>query len=108
MPAGFKDSAGLWTTFAVIAEGILYRTDKVKTPPKSYKDFLDPAYDGHIAFPTITNGYGTDFLVMLARAYGGDEKNIEPGFKALAKLAGNATIFKAASEVPGLFAQSDA
>ena len=87
---------------------LLYRTDKVKTPPRSYKDFLDPAYAGHIAMPTITNGYGTDFLVMLARAQGGSEANIEPGFKALAQIAKGATIFRAASEVPGLFAQGDA
>jgi putative spermidine/putrescine transport system substrate-binding protein len=107
VPAKFRDPGNKWVTFAVIAEGILYRTDKVKTPPRSYKDFLDPAYDGHIAFPTITNGYGTDFLVMLARAFGGGEKNIDPGFAAMAKFAANASIFKAASEVPGLFAQSD-
>jgi putative spermidine/putrescine transport system substrate-binding protein len=107
VPAAMKDPGGQWVTFAVIAEGILYRTDKVKTPPRSYKDFLDPVYAGHIAFPTITNGYGTDFLVMLARAYGGGEKNIDPGFKAMGKIASGATIFRAASEVPGLFAQND-
>ena len=107
VPAKFRDPGNKWVTFAVIAEGILYRTDKIATPPRSYKDFLNPAYDGHIAFPTITNGYGTDFLVMLARAFGGGEKNIDPGFTAMAKFAANATIFKAASEVPGLFAQSD-
>jgi putative spermidine/putrescine transport system substrate-binding protein len=108
VPAKLRDPGGKWVTFAVIAEGILYRTDKVKTPPRSYKDFLRPEFDGHIAFPTITNGYGTDFLVMLARAMGGGEKNIDPGFAAMAKFAANATIFKAASEVPGLFAQGDA
>src|ERR1700712_2091164 len=108
VPAGMKDAAGNWVTFAVIAEGILYRIDKVKTPPRSYKDFLDPAYEGHIALPTINNGYGTDFLVMLARAHGGSETNIEPGFQALAKVAKGASIFRAASEVPGLFAQGDA
>jgi putative spermidine/putrescine transport system substrate-binding protein len=108
VPAKMKDAGGKWVTFAVIAEGILYRTDKVSTPPKSYKDFLRPEFDGHIAFPTITNGYGTDFLVMLARAFGGGEKNIDPGFSAMAKFAANATIFKAASEVPSLFAQGDA
>lgn len=108
IPATMKDPGSKWVTFAVIAEGILYRTDKVKTPPRSYKDFLDPAYDGHIALPTITNGYGTDFLVMLARALGGSETNIEPGFQALTKIAKGASIFRAASEVPGLFAQGDA
>ena len=108
VPTRMKDFGGKWVTFAVIAEGILYRTDKVKTPPRSYKDFLDPTYAGHIALPTITNGYGTDFLVMLARAQGGSETNIEPGFKALAQIAKGASIFRAASEVPGLFAQGDA
>jgi putative spermidine/putrescine transport system substrate-binding protein len=107
VPAKFRDPGNKWVTFAVIAEGILYRTDKITAPPRSYKDFLNPAYDGHIAFPTITNGYGTDFLVMLARSFGGGEANIDPGFKAMAKFAANASIFKAASEVPGLFAQSD-
>jgi putative spermidine/putrescine transport system substrate-binding protein len=107
VPAAMKDPGGQWVTFAVIAEGILYRTDKVKSPPRSYKDFLDPAYAGHIAFPTITNGYGTDFLVMLARSFGGGEKDIDPGFKAMSKFASGATIFRAASEVPGLFAQGD-
>jgi len=102
-----KDADGMWATYAVIAEGILYRTDKVKTKPRSYKDFALPEYADHIAFPTITNGYGTDFLVMLARAYGGSETSIEPGFKAMAGFAAKATIFKAASEVPSLFAQSD-
>ena len=108
IPAGMRDAGGTWVTFAVIAEGILYRTDKVKTPPRSYKDFLDPVYSGHVALPTITNGYGTDFLVMLARAHGGGETDIEPGFKALGSIARDATIFRAASEVPGLFAQGDA
>ena len=107
VPAKMKDANRQWVTFAIIAEGILYRTDKITTPPKSYKDFLNPAYDGHIALPTITNGYGTDFLVMLARTFGGGEKNIDPGFNALAKIAPHATIFKAASEVPALFAQGD-
>jgi putative spermidine/putrescine transport system substrate-binding protein len=107
VPAKMKDPGGTWVTFAVIAEGILYRPDKIASPPTSYKDFLRPEFDGHIAFPTITNGYGTDFLVMLARAYGGGETNIDPGFAAMAKFAANATIFKAASEVPALFAQGD-
>ena len=107
IPATLKDPHGQWVTFAVIAEGILYRTDKVKTPPTSYLDFLDPRYQGHIALPTITNGYGTDFLVMMARAEGGGVNNIDPGFQAVAKIAKGATIFQAGSQVIELFAQSD-
>ena len=32
VPAQLHDPGGNWVTFAVIAEGILYRTDKIKTP----------------------------------------------------------------------------
>jgi putative spermidine/putrescine transport system substrate-binding protein len=106
IPAGLKDPDGHWVTWAVIAEGIVYRKDKIATPPKSYKDFLKPEYKGHVGFPAITNGYGMDFLIMLARAHGGGENNIEPGFEALKKIKGE-TIFKAASDLPTLFAQGD-
>jgi putative spermidine/putrescine transport system substrate-binding protein len=106
IPAGLKDPDGQWVTWAVIAEGIVYRKDKIPTPPTSYKDFLKPEYRGHIAFPTITNGYGMDFLVMLARAFGGGEDNIEPGFEAMKQIKSE-TIFKAASDLPTLFGQGD-
>ncbi|MGO4736674.1 extracellular solute-binding protein [Bosea sp. 2KB_26] len=106
IPAGLKDPDGHWVTWAVIAEGIIYRKDKIPTPPTSYKDFLKPEYKGHIAFPAITNGYGIDFLVMLAKAFGGSEDNIEPGFEAMKQIKGE-TIFKAASDLPTLFGQGD-
>jgi len=106
VPDGLKDPDKHWVTWAVIAEGIVYRKDKISTPPTSYQDFFKPEYRGHIAFPTITNGYGMDFLVMLAKTFGGSEDNIEPGFEAMAKLK-NETIFKAASDLPGLFGQGD-
>jgi putative spermidine/putrescine transport system substrate-binding protein len=106
IPDDLKDPDGHWVTWAVIGEGIVYRTDKIKEAPRSYKDFLKPEYKGHIAFPAITNGYGMDFLVMLARAYGGGENNIDPGFEAMSKIKGE-TIFKAASDIPSLFGQGD-
>lgn len=106
VPAGMKDKDRHWVTWSVIAEGLVYRTDKIKEPPKSYKDLLKPEYKGHVAFPAITNGFGMDLLVMLARAYGGGEGNIEPGFEALAKIK-DQVIFRAASDLPTLFGQND-
>jgi putative spermidine/putrescine transport system substrate-binding protein len=106
IPTGLKDPDAHWVTWAVIAEGLLYRTDKIKEPPRSYKDLLKPEYRGHVAFPAITNGYGMDLLVMLARAHGGGEKNIDPGFAALAKIK-DQVIFRAASDLPTLFGQND-
>lgn len=107
LPAAFRDPNNQWVAIAVIAEGIVYNTDKINPPPTSYRDFLNPAYQGHVAFPDITNGYGLDFLVMMARAFGGGESNIEPGFQQMAKIAPQATIFKAAAELPTLFGQGD-
>jgi putative spermidine/putrescine transport system substrate-binding protein len=106
IPEGLKDPDRHWVTWAVIAEGLLYRTDKIRQAPRSYKDLLKPEYRGHVAFPAITNGYGMDLLVMLARAHGGSEKNIDPGFAALAKIR-DQVIFKAASDLPTLFGQND-
>lgn len=107
IPADLRDPDRHWIAWGVISEGILYRTDKITTPPTSYKDFFKPEYKGHVAFPHITNGYGTDFLVMLARTFGGGEKAIDPGFANLAKLAPDATIFRAPTDVQNLFAQGD-
>ena len=107
VPTDFKDPDGYWAAVAVIPEGIVYNTKKIPEPPRSYLDFLKPEYAGHVAFPTITNGYGLDFLVMLAYANGGSETNIEPGFGALKKIAAHARIFKAAAEMQTLFSQGD-
>jgi putative spermidine/putrescine transport system substrate-binding protein len=107
VPAAMRDADGHWATWGVVAEGILYRSDKIRTPPTSYRDFFKPEYEGHIAFPHITNGYGMDFLVMLARTFGGSEKAIDPGFEAIKRIAPRATIFRSAAEVQPLFAQGD-
>ena len=106
LPDGLRDRDGHWAVWAAIGEGILYRTDKIKEPPRSYKDFLKDEYKGHIAFPNLTNGYGVDFLVMLARALGGGENNVDPAFKALAKIKGE-TIFNTTAEIATLFGQND-
>jgi len=107
VPASLKDADGHWISWGVVTQGILYRTDKVANPPRSYRDFFRPEFEGHIAFPHITNGYGTDFLVMLARSFGGGEQNISPGFEALRRISGRANIFRSAAEVQTLFASGD-
>jgi putative spermidine/putrescine transport system substrate-binding protein len=103
----FRDPQNRWATTAAIAEGILYRTDKVNPAPTSWKDFWRQDVQGHVAFPDISNGYGMNFLVMAARINGGGEQNIDPGFTALKEIAPRATIFKAAAEVAQLFSQGD-
>ena len=105
--AGLNDPEGHWIAWGLVTEGILYRPDKVPNPPTSYRDFFRPEFEGHIAFPHPTNGYGTDFLVMLAKTFGGSERNIAPGFDALKRIAPRANIFRSAAEVQTLFASGD-
>lgn len=107
VPAHLKDADGHFIAWGIVTEGILYRTDRVPNPPRSYRDFFRPEFEGRIAFPHITNGYGTDFLVMLARTFGGSESNIAPGFEAMRRISGRATIFRAAAEVQTLFSTGD-
>jgi len=58
-------------------------------PPTSYLDMEDPKYKGRVAMASI-NSYGIMGLVAVARTHGGDENNLDPGFKAMAeKVAPN-------------------
>jgi putative spermidine/putrescine transport system substrate-binding protein len=107
VPAHLKDPDGHWIAWGLVTEGILYRTDRMPTPPTSYRDFFRDDLQGHIAFPHITNGYGTDFLIMLAKTFGGSEQNMTPGFEAIARISRRATIFRTAAEVQTLFASGD-
>jgi putative spermidine/putrescine transport system substrate-binding protein len=107
VPSHLKDPEGHWIAWGVVTEGILYRTDRLPTAPTSYRDFLRDDVQGHVAFPHIANGYGTDFLIMLAKTFGGSEWNMDPGFEAVARIARRATIFRTPAEVQTLFASGD-
>ena len=73
------------------ATGLAYNTDvfaKNGWPaPTSWNDLGDPKFKGKVSIGPIS-GFGVEALVMLARANGGSEKNIEPGFQAMAKKVG--------------------
>jgi putative spermidine/putrescine transport system substrate-binding protein len=59
--------------------GIVYNTDKIKTPPQSWHDLFDPKYKGKVAlFDAYWAGNG---LLAMAKLMGGSEDNMEPAFK---------------------------
>jgi putative spermidine/putrescine transport system substrate-binding protein len=66
--------------------GLTYNPDKIKTPPASWADLWKPEYKGKVGITNLNSTLGTGFLVEIARMHGGDEANIEPGFKALDSL----------------------
>ena len=85
-----------------VATGFAYNTkwfkDKGWEAPSSWKDLEDQKFSGILSVPPITNTYGLHTLVMMARLNGGGEKNIDPGFKAMAnKVAPNVLVFEPSS-----------
>jgi putative spermidine/putrescine transport system substrate-binding protein len=69
-----------------ISYGIVWRTDIIKKPIRSYEDLYDPSLKGLIAVPHPSYGTG-DWLINFALWKGGDEKNIKPGLDAIEELA---------------------
>jgi putative spermidine/putrescine transport system substrate-binding protein len=86
LPA-FQDKWGPKISMQVI--GIGYNPMKIKTPPKSYDDLLNPAYKGRVGLTALNSQLGIAFLAELNRIKGGNEANFEPAFKALREILPN-------------------
>lgn len=82
-----QEATGPAIFFQVV--GLTYNPDKVKKPPKSWKDLWSPEYKGRVGITNLNSTLGTGFLVEIAKMYGGSESNVEPGFKALNDLKPN-------------------
>ncbi|SLN64550.1 extracellular solute-binding protein [Oceanibacterium hippocampi] len=71
--------------------GIIYQPDMFKkngwAEPTGWDDLLRPEFKGKISIPPVSNTYGLYTLIHFARANGGGENNIDPGFETLAKIA---------------------
>jgi len=78
--------------FGFYATGLAYNKDVFAKhgwkAPTSWNDLADPKYKGKVAMGSISS-YGMLALPMLARANGGSEERIGPGFDAMAKVAPN-------------------
>ncbi|CAG2145220.1 ABC transporter substrate-binding protein [Cupriavidus plantarum] len=67
--------------------GIGYNTkifkEKGWAPPTSWQDLGDPKYKGKVVFQSLPSStFGLHGFLMLNRIRGGNESNVEPGFKA--------------------------
>jgi spermidine/putrescine-binding protein len=98
--AAAKDANNKWLGLYYYPMGIIVRPDKVKNIPSKFADLWKPEYKGQIAIPEITWAGGHHAIVMAAMMKGGSEKNIDPGFKALADLnkMGNIKTFYATDD----------
>ncbi len=94
--------------YAVSSLLLTYRTDKVKTPITSWADLLRPDLKGYVSIPNITTTFGPATVVMMARAFGGSQDNVEPAWNALAKLSPNlTTVYTVSSQLVSLVQQGE-
>lgn len=69
--------------------GIGYNPKKIKTPPKSWDELLDPKYKGRVGLTALNSQLGIAFLAEINRINGGSEDNFDPAFKWLKKVLPN-------------------
>ena len=72
-----------------------YRKDLVKKPIRDVQDLLDPSLKGQIIMPAA-DGINNMCVISMARAFGGDEHNLDPGWKFLQELAKSGNIGRTA------------
>ncbi|MEO5732564.1 MAG: ABC transporter substrate-binding protein [Rubrivivax sp.] len=57
--------------------------EKGWTPPTSWMDLANPKYKGKVVFQSMPSStFGLHGFLMVNRIQGGNDKNVEPGFKA--------------------------
>ena len=79
-----KEPYGIPIAASVI--GIAYNTKKLKAAPTSWEDLWKPEYKGKVGLCTPASTLGTVALLSFAKARGGGETKIEPGFAAVKSL----------------------
>ena len=84
---------GLGIGFFTYTDSLVYNTNYFKTPPDSYETLWDPKLKGKVGVPTSEEMDAMKLLIAAAKLAGGDQKNIEPGFKKLAALKPNVHSF---------------
>lgn len=65
---------------------LMYSTRSVKKVPDSYAALWDPKYAGRLFLPPPNWTEAMDLIIVAAKLAGGNEHNVEPGFKKLAEL----------------------
>lgn len=71
--------------FGMTTMGLMYNTQAVTDPPDSWSALWDPAYRGRV----VAFDYQWQPLILAARLNGGDERNIDPGFRVWKENAAN-------------------
>jgi len=70
IPAYLQDDENQWFGFSQRARIIFYAKDRVETPPMSYLDLADPAYEGMICHRSSTNVYSQTLMAAIIENHG--------------------------------------
>ena len=86
-----RDKDGYSPPSATLPWAIVYNSEKVKNPPKSFKEFADPRFKGQVMMGgTIHQAL---ILTSFAQTWVGDQHNIDAGFQALKQVMPNVSSF---------------
>jgi putative spermidine/putrescine transport system substrate-binding protein len=104
----FRVPGDPYTKFMYVSQVIAYDRGRIRTPPASFRDLWRPEYRNRVAIPGIDTSHGVMLLLMTARMDGGGERNIEPGFASLRRLAPSVvTFWNQHAQVSQMFTQGD-
>lgn len=79
---------------------LLYRTDHLRPAPTSWTDLFDDELKGRIVLPTFANIMAAFLTQMMSSVYGGDiDTDIDPGFRAMTRLAAQSIGFEQSSAI---------
>jgi len=84
---------------------IVYDKRKASKPVTSWKDIWNPEWKGRIAWPSYPGAEGTAALLMAAKVWGGDEKNVDVAFEKIKELKPFAAIQGSQDQLFGMFDQ---
>lgn len=85
-----RDAENIGVGSHISLTGIQYNSKKFKEagwdPPSSWMDLWDPKYKGKVALYSIGVLYSQEFLGVMTRVLGGNEKDIGPAIKKIKEL----------------------
>jgi putative spermidine/putrescine transport system substrate-binding protein len=93
VPAVFRNERGEIVNVPMSTNGVFwgYRSDRVPFEIKKSDDLLDPRLKGQLCVRDVLQGQN-NMVALFAKALGGDERNMDPGWQFMRELAKSGNI----------------
>jgi putative spermidine/putrescine transport system substrate-binding protein len=112
VPKPFIDMCEGWGVCVNYGAAVFgYHKERVKNPPKSYKELVERVSKGELraALPGIGWAFTPTILLWpLAQAFGGGVDNVTPGFEAVKRMKPNSVFWNSVTEFPQLLQSGEA